>query len=175
MSRAPVAASVARRDDHVAARHRRRRRHGNAEGADARPRRPGLARPSRGPARGRAADGGGWLPGAAELLHCVGAGGRPRRADGRTTGRWRGLAVPHGRAARRGSARAAWADRRVLRLGRRARRTRSPRGGWLGDRAADGDAAPSRGRARDRGRPRPARRASTTPVLVAAMGRRDLP
>ena len=36
---------------------------GNAEDADAHPRRPGLARPSRWPARGRAADGRGWLPG----------------------------------------------------------------------------------------------------------------
>src|SRR2546425_4195419 len=32
------------------------------------------------------------LPDAAELLHRFGAGGRPGRADGRATGRWRSLA-----------------------------------------------------------------------------------
>src|SRR5262245_11066299 len=46
-----------------------------------------MARSPCGPARGRAADGGGWLPGAAKPFHRVGAAGRKDRADRRTFAR----------------------------------------------------------------------------------------
>src|SRR5262249_41328968 len=61
---------------------------GDAPGSERGPGPAGLARASGGTACGRSPDGGGWLPGAAELLDRV----TPRRqraagADRRTTGR----------------------------------------------------------------------------------------
>jgi len=114
--------AIARGCGRVAARYRRRRPGGDSKNANAGPGRPGMAGPPRGPARGRAADGGGWLSGTAKLFHRVGTARRPSRADGRPTGRWRSLAISHRPAEKRRSPRASWADWWLLRLGRRARR-----------------------------------------------------
>ena len=117
---------------------------------DDRPRRARLARASGRPTRRRPSHGRGRLPGPAELLDRLGAGGRAARAHGRAARRRRGLALPRRRAPAGRPARAAGADRRLLRLGTRTRRAPAARRGRLRDRAADVDAAAPRG-----GRERP--------------------
>ena len=68
--------------------------------SDDHPRRARLAGPPRRPAPGRAADGGGRLPGAAELLDRLAPGDAPTRDHRRGARRRRGLALPR-RGARR--------------------------------------------------------------------------
>ena len=103
----------------LAARDGGRARRGDRADAEHRARSAGLAGASRRPARRRAADRRGRLPGAAQLLDRVGARGRAARAHRRAARRRRGLAVPHRRAPPGRRARAARADRRLLRLGGR--------------------------------------------------------
>ena len=85
----------------LAARHRRRAAGRDRPDGQHRARRARVAGAPGRPARRRAADRRGRLPGAAQLLDRLGTGGRAPGADGRAAGRRRGVLVPGRRAARR--------------------------------------------------------------------------
>ena len=142
-------------------------------GDHARPRRPGLARPSRGPARRRPAHRGGRLPGPAQLLDRLPARGAAARAHGRAARGRRGVALARRRGPAGRPVRAARADRRLLRLVRRRGRAAAARRGRLGHRAADGHAAPPRGKRRA-GRAVPARLLLSARSLADIIYREEL-
>src|SRR5204862_7809647 len=80
-----LGSSSATRETDLAARARGRARGGDPADQELGAGAPGLARPSRRPARRRPADRRGRLPGPTELLDRHGTGGSPPGADRRTT------------------------------------------------------------------------------------------
>ena len=142
-------------------------RHGDRAHEEHRARCRRLAGAPRRPARRRAAHGRGRLPGAAQLLDRVGAGGRAPRAHRQRLDD--GEVSPYLTETLRagGRARAPRPDRRLLRLAGSARRARS-----FSSRAAPASCRCGRccaTTARSRASPRPA------PLLGAHAGRPDLP
>ena len=128
---------------------------------------PELARASRRPARRRPAHRRGRLPARAQLLDRVRARGAARDHR-RAARRRRGLALPRRRAPAGRRARAARADRRLLRLGARPRRAAAPGRGRLGRRAAACRWLRHRARRRER-------RPGAPALLLAHARRRHLP
>src|SRR5918997_356255 len=124
----------------------------------------GLGRAQGGPARGRPAHRPRRLPGAAQLLHRVGARGGAGGARCRASRRRRGLPVPDRRAASRRQTRVARSYRGLVYVGGEGRRAPVPRRRGLGHRAAHShDPAPRRRR----------QRRSLPPPLLLPLARGD--
>jgi hypothetical protein len=126
-----------------------------------------LARAPTRPARRRAPDLGGRIPGSAQLLDRLRARGPSPGAHGGAPARWGSVVLPGRRAAPRRHARAPRSDRRLLRVGGRHGWAAPPRRRRLRDRAPDGHAAAPGSIGREDWR--------TAHLLVAIVGGHHLP